>query len=334
MNGGLRSERFRAEREGDWRELDRLIGKAERRSVTALSDDELLNLPVLYRSAMSALASARATSLDQALVAYLESLCSRAYYFVYGVRTRPMERIVDYLARGLPAEMKSIWRETLVSALVFWLGAVIAYVLVRTEPDWFYSFVGGGLSDGRTPSATREFLQSTLYDNPNGGADGLSTFASFLFTHNAQIALWAFALGFALGLPTLYLIATNGCMLGAFFAVFAAKGLGFEAGGWLSIHGVTELSAVIIAGGAGMRIGWRTGFPGEIPRMDAMVAAGRRGAMVMGGVVIMLACAGLLEGFARQLITNDWARYAIAVASGVFWLVYFYLPRRRRPDER
>lgn len=331
MNGALRSERFRSEREDDWRELDRLIRKAERRSVRALSVDELLNLPVLYRSAMSALASARATSLDQALVVYLESLCSRAYYFIYGVRSRPLERVADYLARGLPAEVKAIWRETLISAGIFVLGAVVAFALVHADPDWFYSFVSDGMTQGRDPSATREFLRSTLYDSD---AEGLSFFASFLFTNNAHVALFAFALGFMLGLPTVYLIASTGCSLGALLAVFSAQGLGFELGGWLSIHGVTEISAIILAGAAGMRIGWRMGFPGESSRMDALVAAGRRGAMVMGGVVIMLACAGLLEGFGRQLITNDWARYGIGAASGVFWLIYFYLPRRKARHDR
>ena len=327
MSGALRSERFRAEREEDWRALDRLLKKIETRSVRGLTDDELLALPVLYRSAMSALASARATSLDLALTRYLESLCSRAYYFVYGVRARPLERLTDFLSRQLPAQIRSMWRETLLSAALFTIGAVIAYILVMGDPDWFYSFMGRQLSDGRDPSATAEFLRNTLYDG--GKDDGLGALASYLFTHNAQIALWSFALGFALCLPTAFLITSNGCMLGAFLAVFVSKGLGFEVGGWLAIHGVTEIFAIILAGAAGFRIGWRVGFPGAVSRLDAMVAAGRRGAIVMGGVVLMLACAGLLEGFGRQLIKNDLARYGVAAATAIFWGVYFYFPRRQ-----
>jgi uncharacterized membrane protein SpoIIM required for sporulation len=328
VSGGLRSERFRAAREDDWRELERLLKKAETGSTRSLSDDELLNLPVLYRSAMSSLASARATSLDLALVNYLESLCSRAYYYVYGVRTRLSERIAAYLAYDLPAEMKTLWRETLISAGLFFIGAAVAYLLVMSDPDWFYSFMDRSMSGGRDPSADREFLESTLYDD--GESDGLGVFSSFLFTHNAQIALWSFALGFALCLPTVFLITMNGCMLGAFFAVFARQGLAFELGGWLSIHGVTEIFAIILAGAAGLRIGWRVGFPGELSRMGALIVAGRRGAVAVGGVVIMLACAGLLEGFGRQLIHSDIARYSVAAATAVFWAAYFYLPRRNR----
>ena len=162
MTGVLRSEKFRNEREADWRSLDLLLKKIESRSVRSLTDDELLALPVLYRSTMSALASARATSLDAALTRYLDSLCSRAYYFVYGVRARPFERLTGYLARDLPREVKALWRETLVSAILCGVGAVIAYTLVIRDPDWFYSFVDRGLAAGRDPSATAEFLRKTL----------------------------------------------------------------------------------------------------------------------------------------------------------------------------
>lgn len=325
-DGALRSERFRTRREDDWRELERLLNKVEKQSVRALSDDELIALPVLYRSTMSSLATARSTSLDLALVNYLESLCSRAYYYVYGVRTRFTERVVQFLAHDLPAEMKSLWRETLISAFLFFLGATVAYLMVMAQPDWFFSFMDGALAGGRDPTATREELEATLYTDDGQG--GLATFATSLFTHNAQIALWSFALGFALCLPTAFLILMNGCMLGAFFAVFQTQGLGYELGGWLAIHGVTEISALILAGAAGLRIGWHVGFPGAQTRLDALVTSGRRGAVAMGGVVIMLGCAGLLEGFGRQLINNDIARYVVAAMTGLFWVTWFYFPRR------
>lgn len=326
MSAGLKSERARAEREGDWKQLERLLAKAES-GAGALSDEELLALPVLYRSAMSALASARATSLDLALVQYLESLCSRAYYFVYGVRTRMWRRFARYLAHDLPREVRSLWRETLASAVLTFGPAAAAYFLVMANPDWFYAFVDAGLAGGRDPGASAEFLRQTLY---GGGEDdeGLSVFATFLFTHNTQISLWAFALGFVLCMPTAFLLVMNGCMLGAMIAVFAGKGLGMEFLAWLSIHGVTELFAIVLAGAAGLRIGWKTAFPGALARMEAMIQAGRRGGVVMGGVVIMLFAAGLLEGFGRQVVETDSARFAIALATGLFWLGYYYLPRR------
>src|SRR3546814_11533140 len=88
------------------------------------------------------------------------------------------------------------------------------------------------------PAASAASLSATLYD---GGGDGpLATLAPALFTHNSQVALFAFALGFAFAVPTALLLVYNGLMLGAFFAVFVPKGLGGEFGGWLLIHGTTE----------------------------------------------------------------------------------------------
>lgn len=322
----LKSQRFRQEREADWLRLELLMDKVEKRSARSLTDEELLAVPVLYRATMSALSVARATSLDQALIEYLETLTARAYFFVYGARSTLGSRISSFMSRDWPAAVKSVWRETLASGAILALGAIVAAALVMHDSDWYYSFVGAELAGGRDPTATTAFLRDSLYTET--GESGLSTFATFLFTHNAQIAILSFALGFAFGIPTAVLIAGNGTMLGAILVLYFSRGLGFEFTGWLAIHGVTELFALILAGAAGIRIGWAMAFPGDRDRLDAAVAAGRTAATVMGGVVVMLMVAGLLEGFGRQLINDDWTRYAVAGSTGLIWAFYFYLPRR------
>jgi uncharacterized membrane protein SpoIIM required for sporulation len=324
----LKSQRFRRERESDWRRLEAIVDKAEKRSAAALSDAEILAMPVLYRSALSSLSVARATSLDQGLIGYLESLAARAYFFVYGARSTPAEQLAGYFGRDWPAAVRGLWRETLIAFAVTVLGAVVAWALVAGDADWFFAFVDPGLASGRDPTATPAALRETLYHDE--GADGLSLFASSLFTHNAQVALFAFALGFAFGVPTLLLLLMNGAMLGAVLHLFVDKGLGFEFGGWLLIHGVTELFAIIIAGAAGLKIGWATAFPGRLGRLEALSAAGRSAGAAMVGVVLMLFIAGLLEGFGRQLIVNDLARYGVAGATALIWGLYFYGPRPGR----
>jgi uncharacterized membrane protein SpoIIM required for sporulation len=321
----LKSQRFRAEREADWRKLEALIVRIEKRSAGSLTDEEMIALPALYRSALSSLSVARAISLDQAVIAYLEGLCLRAYFCVYGQRSRLSERVARFFSHDWPAAARSLWRETIASALVSVIGAVVAYILVSGDPDWYYSFIPDALSGGRTPAASTEFLRNGLFEG--GESEGLSVFAAFLFTHNAQIAILAFALGFAFCLPTALLLAYNGCILGAFFALYVSRGLGVELGGWLLIHGVTELFAVTLAGAAGMRIGWALAFPGKETRLEAARAAGAQAATLLAGVVVMLFVAGLLEGFSRQLITDTTVRYVIAAASGLVWLAYLYFPR-------
>lgn len=324
----LKSQRFRREREADWRRLEAIVDKAEKRSASALSDTEILAMPVLYRSALSSLSVARATSLDQGLIGYLESLAARAYFFVYGARSTPQEQLAAFFRRDWPGSVRGLWRETLIALALTALGAVVAWWLIGSDADWFFAFVDPALASGRDPTASHAALRATLYDGD--GAEGLSVFSTYLFTHNAQVALVAFALGFAFGAPTIVLLLMNGAMLGAMVHVFVQKGLGFEFAGWLLIHGVTELFAIVLAGAAGLRIGWAVAFPGRDSRLDALSGAGRSTGAAMVGVVLMLLLAGLLEGFGRQLIVNDLARYGIAAATALLWGLYFYGPRPAR----
>ncbi len=326
------TRRFRAAREADWRRLEEIVARAERRSVRALEDEELLALPILYRGALSSLSVARETSLDLELVTYLEGLCTRAYFFVYGVRSSPGKRLGAFFARDWPGAVRSLWKETLVALLLTLVGALSGYLLVSGNPGWYDSFVPPDLASGRDFSASTASLRDTLYHDQ--GAQGLGFFATYLFTHNSQVSVLCFALGFAFGVPTALLLVHNGTMLGAILALFASRGLGPEMGGWLIIHGSTEFFAIILAGAAGLRIGWAVIFPGEETRLASATRAGRSAALVMGGVVVMLLVAGLLEGIGRQLIVNDLMRYGVGLTMLALWLVYFYLPRRSRDPSR
>lgn len=326
----LKSHSFRKKREDSWKALEKLLYQIEKRGMKSLDHKEITDLPVLYRSTLSSLSVARSTSLDQNLVAYLESLCARAYYIIYGSQTRLSKRISAFFRYDWPEAAKTMWRETVASGLIMLLGAIVGYVLVMNNADWFYSFVPGSLMDDRTPMASTDTLRDTLYDGEF--SENLMTFATFLFGHNSRVAIFAFALGFAFCIPTAFLILYNGCVLGAFFALFAGRGLGFELGGWLIIHGATEIFAIVLAGAAGFHIGKAMAFPGRRSRRDAAAEAGRQAGTLMAGVIIMLFIAGLLEGFARQLITHDILRYVIGITTFALWCIYFYRPRAPRPE--
>ncbi len=322
----VNASRFRAAHSAEWERLERLVSRIEKRSIKALDDDDLLAVPLLYRSALSSLSVARETSLDRSLVIYLEQLCTRAYFQIYGVPTSALGQLWRFFAQSWPSAVQALWRETLVAFLLTVAAGIVGYVLVRSDPSWFFGIVGDGMAQGRDPSASVESLRATIYGTHK---DGLATFAAYLFTHNAQIAIFAFALGFAFAVPTALLIVYNGLMLGAFMAVFVPKGLGVNFTGWIMIHGTTELFAIIIAGAAGFRIGTAIAFPGRQSRSDSAVQAGRTGATAMGGAVVMLMVAGMLEGIGRQIVLDDLGRYGIGLTMLVAWLLYFYVPRSR-----
>lgn len=323
----LKSKRFREERQADWKEMESLLQRIESRSVRGLKDEEIIKLSRLYRSTLSSLSVARATSLDQNVVTYLESLSTRAYYVIYGSQQRLHDRIINFFARDWPLAVQGAWKDVAASSFIFALGMLIGFVLVSNNPDWFYSLMDESMASGRTPAASEEYLRSTIYgyDKDDGG---LGAFAAFLFSNNSRVSILAFALGFAFALPTIALLLYNGLSIGAFVAVFASKGLGFEIGGWLSIHGTTELFAIALAGAGGMMIGRAVAFPGEMTRMESMRFKAEQAAIILGGVVVMMFVAGLLEGFGRQLVENDWVRYGIGGFMLTFWLLYFFLPRK------
>lgn len=314
-------QRFRDARGEDWARLEAMLNDIERGKASQLTSGELFELPVLYRATLSSLSVARETSLDADLVAYLESLSTRAYFILYGVHAPFWRRLMRFFAHDWPAAVREVWRETTVAVAMIVVGAVAAYLLVRSDPSWYYAFIGDDLAQGRDPSASYDTLHKSLYDTP----DGLSVFASWLFAHNAWVAIRCFAFGFAFGVPTALMLVETGCMMGAFFAVFVPKGLGFPLAGWLMIHGTTELFAIALAGAAGLRIGMAIAFPGRQSRFASAVSAGRTSGMVMLGVVVMLAVAGTLEGIGRQVITNDWIRIAIGSGALLLWLLYFYV---------
>ncbi len=321
----LRSDRFRLERETDWRRLEAIVVALEKNRLRRISDEDLLALPVLYRQAASSLAVARETSLDAATLAYLESLVRRAWFQVYGPRTSLATWLRRFLGGGWSAAVRSMWLEICISLAVMIAGTTVGWLLVARDADWYYALVGEDMAQGRGPGAGRAALAETLAGADN--SEGLTLFATYLFSHNSGVTIMAFALGFAFGIPTLLLLVYQMAMLGAMLWVFVDAGLGWEFAAWLSIHGTTELFAILLGGAAGLHVGRAMAFPGDRSVLAAASDAGRRAAQVMAGAVLMLVCAGLLEGYGRQLVTAPAARATIGGAMLLFWIAYFTLKR-------
>jgi uncharacterized membrane protein SpoIIM required for sporulation len=322
----LKSTQFRREREPSWRELEDLLEKLRRGSPRSLTPQELTRLPTLYRGALSSLSVARSISLDQSLLAYLESLANRAYFQIYGPRKGFGAVAGAFLRRGFPAAVQALGRPILLAILISVVAALAGYFLCINNAEWYYTLMPEGMAAGRMPTSSTEELRKALYDQAAAPGDYLSAFASYLFIHNAGIGITGFALGFAFGLPTALLLIQNGLMLGAFVALYVSHGLGVDIGGWLIIHGSTELLAIMLAGGAGFALGGALLFPGGKSRLGALAETGRIAGQVALGCVLMFCIAGMLEGFARQWVVSPWARYAIGGLMLIFWTLYFCQP--------
>ncbi len=323
----LRSDRFRQAREGDWQRLEAIVRRIEAGRFRKVSDDDLLALPVLYRTVASSLSVARETSLDAATLRYLEALVQRAWFIVYGPRVSLGRWLLRFLGGGWGRAVRELRLEIGIVLALMVAGTAIGWLLCAHDAEWYNALIPEGLADQRVSGASRAVLRGTLFGHTKEA--GMSAFSAMLFYNNAQVAILAFALGFAFGVPTLLLVIQNLATMGALLWLYHGQGLTLDLAGWLMVHGTTELYAILLAGAAGLHIGRAIAFPGERSVLAAAAAAGQRASLVMTGAVLMLVVAALLEGFARQLLDTTPSRLIVGSFMLVMWTAYFTLFRRK-----
>lgn len=328
----LKSQKFREAREGDWKALARQLDRVDRDGVKALSAEDLLGLPLLYRSAVSSLSMAQSISLDRNLITYLQGLTARAYIFIYGPQTRLKTVLKDFFVDGWPVMVRRLWRELAFAFVTLVAGFIAGWLVCAHDANW-YDILVGGQAQGRDLSASTQELAKTLGRGDVPSNAMLPPFAVFLMTHNTRVAIGCFAFGAVFGLPTFALTLYTGVSMGAMVWLFAQKGLGLQFAAWLSIHGTTEIFALLIAAAAGFHIGMKIMFPGARTRKAALAEAGQVGGTAMIGVAIMLTVAGCWEGIGRQLILDPWARIGCGLTMLTLWGLYYVFVGRQPKGE-
>ncbi|MDR1872923.1 MAG: stage II sporulation protein M [Deltaproteobacteria bacterium] len=322
----LKSAVFRQKREASWLRLDALITQLEKRSFKSLTASEALELPLLYQTAISSLALARRLFIDISLIDYLENLALRGHFAVYGPRKSFMEVLTDFFARDFPRAVRALKLPVLLAFLALFSGVAAGFLEVASDESAFYSLVPAELAGDRGPAAPVSRLRDEIIFAPWAGfEESFIHFASYLFERNSFVAFLAFGLGFALGVPTVFVLFNNGQILGAMTAVHWRKDIALDFIGWVSIHGVTELLAIILAGGAGLGVAIRILFPGRQSRLDSLAHSGPQVAAVMVGATFMLLVAGFIEGGLRQLVGFTFPRFFIAGLTLFAWAYYFLL---------
>jgi uncharacterized membrane protein SpoIIM required for sporulation len=145
-----------------------------------------------------------------------------------------------------------------------------------------------------------------------------------------MVGILAFSLGLAAGIPTILLMIYNGLILGAFIGLHYNRDLTYEFLGWLSIHGVTEMTAIYLCGAGGLLIAEKIIFPDRYSRVQSLAIHGPVAARIALGAVLLFFVAAILEGGFRQLIQSTEWRYVIGWSFGLMWLAYFTLAGRGR----
>ena len=324
------AERFVMQKREGWETFRALAARAERLGLKQLGAAEIPGFAAQYREVASDLARARTYGVDPRVLEYLERVVSAGHNALYGRHTGQRVPIVRLALRELPAAVVEARAFVLAALLLFALPAVTGYLAIRERPAIAEEVLPDEMIARARAGAGRRAEGVGYAEAPSMY---LPVVASRIITNNVQVAFFAFAFGITAGIGTLLLLTLNGLFFGAVLGLFANYGLA----GWLLTfvagHGVLELTAIFIAGGAGLLVARGLIAPGDLTRRDALVLAGQRAARLVAASVLLLCLAGTIEGLLSASDAAPAYKFAVSGASAVLLACYFasgwtYLRRR------
>jgi len=300
-----------------WEKLSVIVERTKNGGLKQLSREELPALGSLYRRAAADLAYARAQGANPNLVLYLNELVGNAHGVIYAEEAGGWSRLGRFFAYGLPATLRRRMPFILAAILLNVIGALLAYVIIHRDPTQMSLYFPDSLRD------VIDGWKNGFADHGDAPLGEGILFSSSLMTHNTQVGITAFATGWTLILPVI-LMFQNGTMIGALDAV--VQPTGHLASMWAGLlpHGVCELSATFICGGAGLCIGWALIAPGRYSRKDALIANGIDACKLMVGTVPLWITAGILEGNVSHSSLPHWAKFSLAGIQAAALIFYIY----------
>lgn len=305
---------YLAKNSKDWQRLQELT-KGGRRKLSKRSAGELRELTALYQKASSELSYSRSHYADPALTAYLSTLVNRAGHVIYGTRKRSWRNAISFFTVTFPAANWHMRQMIAVSALLMMLPALAGSVFIANNDE--------ARNAAMPPVLQKQYIEKDFESYYR--SEEASQFSAEVFTNNAVVAVIAFAGGVFFGLPTIYALVINGFNVGLAGGLFASVGQLDKFFGLILPHGLLELTCVVLAGAAGLHLGWAMINPGNRTRAMALGEEGRRVVTVVLGVIVALFISGLIEGFVTGQPWPTWLRVGIGVTAEVAFITYLYV---------
>ncbi len=279
-----------------WAAFAGRLATAQKGGLKSLGEQGVRDFVQEYRELTADLARLRTATLggESREVFYLNRLVSSAHNLLYRRRSIRPDAAVRFLFFTVPQEIERSSRVILIAALLMFVPMAVTGVAVMREPDAAVAFLPPQMFD-RAEEGVR------AAQNGGGYVDVPSlyrpTMASGIIANNIQVAFLAFAAGITAGLLTCFVLVSNGLSIGAVLGLYFSKGIGGLIIAFIAPHGVLELTAICIAGGAGLLLGSAFIIPGDRTRRRALVENGRRSITLVAGATFLLVVAGVIEGF-------------------------------------
>ncbi|MEU9102173.1 stage II sporulation protein M [Streptomyces sp. NPDC048361] len=296
----------------EWDRLEHLLHRGRR--LTGAEVDELVTL---YQRTSTHLSLIQSTTPDPLLTARLTQLVARARSAVTGSRRATWRDAARFLTEGFPA---AVYRSR-----HWWIPAALISIAVSAVIGWWIGTHPEVQSAIGVPDALRQMTRpggeyETYYSSHPAGS-----FAAQVWTNNAQAAAMCLVLGAFLGIPVLWILFLNMLNLGVGIGLMSSAGRLDTFLGLILPHGLLELTAVFVAAGTGLRLGWTVIDPGPRTRRAALAERGRAAVGMAIGLALVLFVSGLIEGFVTPSGLPTWARISLGIAAEAAFLVYVYV---------
>lgn len=296
----------------EWDRLDALLRRQRR--LTGAEADELVTL---YQRTATHLSLIQSSAPDPQLTGRLSQLVARARSAVTGTRRASWRDVTRFLAYGFPAALYRSRHWWVPTALLSTVVAALLGWWIGTHPEVQASIAA--------PEELRQMTRpggeyETYYSSHPAGS-----FAAQVWTNNARAAAMCLVLGIFLGIPVIWILFENMLNLGVGIGLMSSAGRLDTFLGLVLPHGLLELTAVFVAAGAGLRLGWTLIDPGPRSRRAALAEEGRAALGIAVGLALVLLVSGAIEGFVTPSGLPTWARICIGILAEVIFLAYVYV---------
>ena len=284
--------RFEQLYQDQWTELERLLDEV-RKGSSAAPETSGARAAMLYRRACEHLALARARAYPAYIIDRLERMTSAAHQVIYHRREFGVARLRRLVAVDFPSAVRAHRWYVAVAAALFVAPTIIIGLLVYSRPELILSVV-----DSETAAEFEQMYSASAHSI--GRMRTASTdwmMFGYYIRNNISVAFQCFAGGLFAGLGSIFFLAVNGAFSGALAGYLTERGLSSTFFSFVATHSAFELTAIVLAGAAGLRIGHALLAPARLTRMQALIAASREVVIILYGVTALLVVAAGVEAF-------------------------------------
>jgi len=322
-------ERWLKTRRMSWQKLEDLLKIVDGHGLKGLERDQLQELGRLYRATSADLSRARAMKLSGEVQVYLNNLVVRAHNQVYQNRRNRLSDIWKFFASGFPQLVQTHILYVVAAFLMFMVPALGCYREAVLDSHFGQMEIAPG--HALVPDEMWHLIeQHKMWTD--SAQDYSPAVAGFIATNNIKVTIMAFAFGITFGIGTVIVLIFNGMNIGTVFGVCQDYGMAGRLAAFVAGHGVIELTAIFISGGAGLLVGKSLLFPGQYKRVDALKQAVKPAFKLFAGCVLLLLIAGSIEGFiSPRTDIAPGVKYMVSLSTAICLMLYLFAPRKADP---